>query len=252
MGGEQEVGERDREPRRERIDHPISVLLGRLADAAFLINLSPRGSRIPRGGLSEIAPARVSGKAALQTSASDARGYVYALTELADRVRHGSSPDASLSLAKPVEEQPANTVRSIARAFVSDVEDKPWFYDKGFWRDYLTALVTNRFNRFSLTFGLGYDFPRNVVGDYMHFAYPYFVDVPGYKVRAVPLDDAERDRNFEMLRFIVEETATRGLEFQLGLWTHAYEWTDSPRAGSTTSKDSHPKHMRPIAGMLSP
>jgi hypothetical protein len=199
------------------------------ADAEFIIELSPAASRFPREGF-RISLGRLSGKAALQTFASDARGYVYALTELADRVRHAASPDAALSLAKPVEEQPANTVRSIARAFVSDVEDKPWFYDKGFWRDYLTTLATNRFNRFSLTFGLGYDFPRDVVGDYMHFAYPYFVDVPGYKVRAVPLDDAERDRNFEMLRFIVDETAARGLEFQLGLWTHAYEWTDSPRA----------------------
>ena len=125
---------------------------------------------------------------------------------------------------------PPNTVRSIARAFVSDVEDKSWYYDKTFWREYLTNLVTNRFNRFSLTLGLGYDFPRDVVGDYMHFAYPYFLDVPGYKVRAVPLDDSERDRNLEMLRFIGEETRLRGLEFQLGLWTHAYEWTDSPHA----------------------
>src|SRR5207253_6603741 len=40
----------------------------------------------------------------------------------------------------------------------------------------------------------------------------------------------ERDRNLEMLRFVGEETRLRGLEFQLGLWTHAYEWTDSPHS----------------------
>ena len=33
-----------------------------------------------------------------------------------------------------------------------------------------------------------------------------------------------------MLRFIAAETAARGLHFQLGIWTHAYEWTDSPHA----------------------
>jgi hypothetical protein len=33
-----------------------------------------------------------------------------------------------------------------------------------------------------------------------------------------------------MLRFIAAETGARGLQFQLGLWTHAYEWTDSPHA----------------------
>ncbi len=31
-----------------------------------------------------------------------------------------------------------------------------------------------------------------------------------------------------MLRFISDEAARRGLHFQLGLWTHAYQWTDSP------------------------
>jgi hypothetical protein len=177
-----------------------------------------------------LAPAKVSGKAALRASASDARGYVYALTELADRIRHGGDPLTVLTLSHPVEEQPANTVRSIARAFVSDVEDKPWYYDRAFWRDYLTTLASQRFNRFALTFGLGYDFPRGVTGDYLHFPYPYLLDVPGYRVRAVPLDDAERDRNLEMLRFISDETALRGLDFQLGLWTHAYEWTDSPHS----------------------
>ncbi|HEY3835251.1 MAG TPA: hypothetical protein VGL72_01705 [Bryobacteraceae bacterium] len=178
----------------------------------------------------QLGPANLEGKPGTGVGAIGTLGFVYALTELADRVRHNADPFAAVTVTAPLKEQPANRVRSIARAFVSDVEDKSWYYDKGFWREYLTNLVTNRFNRFSLTLGLGYDFPRDVVGDYLHFAYPFLVDVPGYKVRAVPLDDAERDRNFEMLRFIAEETARRGLQFQLGLWTHAYQWTDSPRA----------------------
>lgn len=178
----------------------------------------------------QLAPMTISGKSGVGVGAVGTLGFVYALTELADRIRHGGELAAALTLAAPIQEQPANKVRSIARAFVSDVEDKSWYYDKAFWRDYLTALVTNRFNRFSLTLGLGYDFPRDVVGDYLHFPYPFLLDVPGYKVRAVPLDNAERDRNLEALRFIGEETAARGLHFQLGLWTHAYQWTDSPRA----------------------
>ena len=32
-----------------------------------------------------------------------------------------------------------------------------------------------------------------------------------------------------MLRFISEQAAARGLEFQLGLWMHGYEWIDSPK-----------------------
>ena len=39
------------------------------------------------------------------------------------------------------EKKPANQVRSIARAFVSAVEDKAWYYDKEFWRNYLSRLA---------------------------------------------------------------------------------------------------------------
>ena len=66
------------------------------------------------------------------------------------------------------------------------------------------------FNRFTLAYGLEYDFPRGVTGDYFHFPYPYLVDVPGYKVRVVrltsneggspgPLSDEERAKNFDAL-----------------------------------------------------
>jgi len=121
-----------------------------------------------------------------------------------------------------IEEQPANRVRSIARAFVSDFEEKSWYYDKNFWREYLTTLAANRFNRFSLTFGLGYDFPRHVTGDYLHFPYPYLLEVPGYDVQVVPLPAGERERNLDALKFIGQETVARGFQFQLALWTHAY------------------------------
>src|ERR1017187_5831897 len=74
-----------------------------------------------------LAPEKISGKRAVRASASDHRGLVYAISELADRVRHATNPVAALTLAAPLEEQPANRVRSINRAFLSDVEDKSWF-----------------------------------------------------------------------------------------------------------------------------
>lgn len=161
---------------------------------------------------------------------SDVRGLVYALLELADRVRFASDPGRELRRIGPVVQKPANQVRSVARLFASEVEDKSWFNDRVFWQRYLTELATQRFNRFSLTLGLGYDFPTDIRDAYFHFAYPFLVAVSGYNVRAVPLPDAERERNLEMLRFISEETIRRGLRFQLGVWTHAYQWVDSPKA----------------------
>ena len=163
----------------------------------------------------------------------DGSGVVYALTELADRVENGVDPHAVLELDAPVVERPANRIRSVIRLFVSELEDKPWFYDRDFWRRYLTMLVTHRFNRFNLSLGLGYDFSRGVVDSYFFFAYPFLVTPAGYNVRAVSpgggaFPEEERARNLAMLGFISDEAAARGLHFQLGIWTHSYQWTDSP------------------------
>jgi hypothetical protein len=162
----------------------------------------------------------------LVASGGGARGLAYAMTELADRV--SDDPVAALHPAKTWSEKPANPIRSVMRLFTSAVEDKAWYNDKDFWRRYLSMLVSQRFNRFNLCLGLGYDAPNRMLDTYLYFAYPFLVAVPGYDVRASNLPDAERDRNLEMLRFISDEAALRGLEFQLGLWAHAYEWTNSP------------------------
>ncbi len=58
------------------------------------------------------------------------------------------------------------------RLFASDVEDRGWFHDRSFWPPYLDMLVTQRFNRFNLAFGLGYDFARQLRDTYFYFPYP--------------------------------------------------------------------------------
>jgi len=177
-----------------------------------------------------LTPGKVAGTPAIWVSATDVRGFVYGLLELAERVEYSQDSSLGINVTTPVVEQTANRVRCIARAFCSDIEDKSWYYDKEFWRNYLDSMIASRFNRFAFVFGFGYDFPRGVTGDYFHFPYPYLLDVPGYKVRVGPLEAGEREKNMEMLQFIARETAARGLDFQLGIWTHAYEWTDSPKA----------------------
>lgn len=183
------------------------------------------------------------GHASLRACGSDARGAVYAVLDLADRVRHG----AGLQITAPVIERPANRIRSVTRCFVSDVEDKPWYNDRSMWPEYLSMLAAQRFNRFTLAFGIGYDFLKNIRDCYFHFAYPFLLPVPGYNVRAVNLPDAERDRNLEMLKFIGEETEKRGIDFQLGLWTHGYQWEDSPHANYTiegVTPENHADYCR--------
>ena len=160
------------------------------------------------------------GRSVLVASGGGVRGLVYALTELADAV--ADDPNPALHPAKARSEKPANEVRSVMRSFTSAAEDKAWFHDRDFWRRYLSMLATQRFNRFNLAFGLGYDAPNRLRDTYLYFAYPFLLGVPGYDVRATNLPDAERDQNLEMLRFVSDEAALRGLEFQLGHWTHAY------------------------------
>ena len=74
---------------------------------------------------------------------------------------------------------------------------------------------------------------RNVTDARILFAYPFLLSVPGYDVRVPQLPAGERERNLEMLRYISEQTVARGLEFQLGIWMHGYEWIASPKANYT-------------------
>ena len=206
--------------------------------------LSAAKVNMPLGpeGLS-LAEGKAEGRPALLASGTDERGLVYAILELADRVKYGSP----LDVKSPIVEKPANEIRSCARCFVSDIEDKSWFYDRASWVEYLDTLATHRFNRFNLTFGIGYNSNRNVPDSYLYFAYPFLLAVPGYNVTAVGLPDAERDRNFETVKFISEQTVARGIQFNLALWSHAYQWpntdTNYKIAGLT------PESTRPTAGM---
>ena len=155
---------------------------------------------------------------------ADERGIAYALGEIAERLR-----DPAAEAAPPALKSPANAVRSVMRQFTSELLDKRWFYDRESWQHYLDLLATNRWNRLDLTFGLGYDFLKRVDDSYFLFLYPFLIDVPGYRVQVTNLPGAERDRNLETLQFIGEQTVARGMDFQLGIWMHGYQW-DAGRA----------------------
>jgi hypothetical protein len=198
-----------------------------------------------------LVPGALDGTPALLVAAGDVRGFVYALLELAERVRFGGL--VALHLKDAEADAPANRVRSVARAFCSEIEDKPWFYSQEFWRGYLDMLAACRFNRFNFSLGIAYDFPRGVTDDYFHFPYPYLVGVPGYDVHVEPLEAGERERNLAMLQFIARETVARGLDFQLGLWTHAYQWTDSPNAAhriTGLTPETHGPYCRDALGLI--
>ncbi len=212
------------------------IVIAGAQSAIALAALKNRGIAPPNTPESlVIVPATHEGRPILLVCGSDARGLMYALLELADRIRHGENPVDVVTDQRTVLERPFNQVRSIGRLFASDVEDKPWFNDREFWPAYFSMLATQRINRFSLNFGIGFDFLQHVTDSYFLFAYPFLLQVPGYDVRAVNLPDAERDHNLEILQFISREAVARGIDFQLGIWTHGYQWTDTPQSNYTIS-----------------
>ncbi|MCZ2840158.1 hypothetical protein [Modestobacter sp. VKM Ac-2985] len=169
----------------------------------------------------------------LSIAATDDRGFAYALTEVAERLAAGGV--ASFEVGESEVQRPHVPVRGIVRAFSSVHEDSPWFHDRAFWTDYLDHLAQQRFNRFHLAFGMQYNYgtgfeSRTATDNYLCFPYPFLLDVPGHTVRAQGVTDAERDRNFDALAYIAQETKRRGMTFQLGLWNHAYDYGyDSPQ-----------------------
>src|SRR6266516_3354147 len=148
------------------IDEPCVLVAGHQSAAATEV-LKLAGVRIPQTPEAlGLVPGRLGDRSVLLACGTDARGLAYAVLELADRIVHAEDPLAAVSVRAPLVEQPANVVRSVARLFTSEISDKPWFYDKQFWRRYLSELIDHRFNRFSLTLGHGYEWVEGSNANY--------------------------------------------------------------------------------------
>lgn len=195
----------------------------------------------------------------LLVAGTDNTGLVYAVTELTDRVNCLETNRQALEFTEPVIEKPNSKTRSVLRNFSSELEDKPWFYDKQYWIKYFDLLVYSRINRFNFSTGMAYNSVQNITDGYMVFPYPFFVDVPGYQVKPKGLSSEERKKNLEILKFIGTETAKRCIQFQFGIWTLAYDWDQGPvskRSPDATYKtqgltdETHPDYCRDALAIL--
>lgn len=160
----------------------------------------------------------------LEIAAGGPVGAAYAISDLADRMRFAADPVDAFSVTE-AEAEPSVPVRGITRSFSSDTLDRAWLLDRGFWASYLDELATQRINWFQLAFGMQYNYSHeeDVVDNYLCFAYPFLLDVPGWDVAVDRLTAQERAENLAALRFISDEAARRGIHFQLGLWNHAVQ-----------------------------
>lgn len=152
----------------------------------------------------------------LAVAGTDERGLMYALLELADRVRCGGA--VALEKVEDLEEYPDNRVRGVDR-FVMSSRDESWLYSADFWNGFLARIAANRFNRFTLI--LGFDTA------YMTPLYPSFTEVPGYPgVTVRDLTPEGREKNLAALREIARLCTAYGIEFFLATWQQL-PWTDT-------------------------
>ena len=169
--------------------------------------------------------------------ANDYRGLIYAITEIADILKY--SKKNKLDIKKNIIESPVTKIRSISKCFESVDEDKEWFYDQKAWDEYLSLLISERFNRFTLTLGMQYNYPygNEFIKDvYLYLPYPFLVSPKDYKLKLTKFTKKERVRNLNMLKYIAKETKRRGLEFQLAIWTQKYDFDDVPNANYQIKK----------------
>jgi hypothetical protein len=162
-----------------------------------------------------IGPGRVTG--------ADSRGLMYGLLEAADQIR----AQGKLSAVKG---QPATPMRGIRYFLHNEALEREWYYSREYWDQYLAMLARNRFNRFNLVFAHQ--------TNYLAPPYPFWLDLAEFpQIRVPGLSGERRQRNLEMLRYISQAAADRGIDFTLGVWEHNIQTNMKPTVEGITREN---------------
>jgi hypothetical protein len=156
------------------------------------------------------------GKTMVLVTGADARGLMYALLDVADRVSWTKSAEQPFSEVRNIEERPYTPERALSLYTFNRAYWESRFYDEAYWARYLDLLAQNRFN--SLVVILGYE-----NGGFLAPCYPYFFNVGGFPdVRMVGITPDQQKRNLEALNRLIQMAHDRGLRFTVGIWDHIY------------------------------
>ena len=156
------------------------------------------------------------GKAVVLVAGADARGLMYALLDVADRVGWAKSAAQPFSEVREAEEKPYTPERALSIYTFNRAYWESRFYDEAYWARYLDVLAQNRFDSLVLIFGY-----EN--GGFLAPCYPYFFDVPEYpEVRMVGITREQQQRNLAALNRLIQMAHDRGLKFTVGIWDHIY------------------------------
>lgn len=196
----------------------------------------------PMNGPESVSIKRISldGKTVVRVAGSDARGLMYGLLEVAERVGWAESPPAPFSEVRDTEEKPYCPERALSIYTFNRAYWESRFYDEAYWTRYLDLLAQNRFDSLVVIFGY-----EN--GGFLAPCYPYFFDVDGFPgVRMVGITPEQQRRNLDALNRLIQMAHERGIKFTVGIWDHIYR--GGVQGGGIPGADEGTK--QPVPGLV--
>jgi hypothetical protein len=179
-------------------------------------------------------------KTVVLVAGSDARGLMYALLDVADRVGWAKSADQPFSEVRDTEEKPFTPSRALSIYTFNRAYWESRFFEEAYWARYLDVLAQNRFNSLVLIFGY-----EN--GGFLAPCYPYFFDVQGFPdVRMVGITPEQQRRNLAALNRLIQMAHDRGVNFTAGIWDHIYR--GGVQGGGIPGADDATK--KPVPGLV--
>ena len=159
---------------------------------------------------------RPDGKTVMLVAGTDARGLMYGLQEIAERVAWAPSMEEPFSEVRDTEEEPYAPERALSIYTFNRAYWEKRFYDEAYWTRYLDLLAESRFNSLVVIFGY-----EN--GGFLAPCYPYFFDVQEFPdVRMVGITREQQQRNLAALNRLIQMAHDRGVKFSVGIWDHIY------------------------------
>jgi hypothetical protein len=180
------------------------------------------------------------GKAIVLVAGADARGLMYALLDVADRVGWVESAVKPFSEVRDAQEEPFTPERALSLYTFNRAYWENRLYDEVYWTKYLDVLAQNRFNSLVVIFGY-----EN--GGFLAPCYPYFFNVKGFPdVRMVGITPEQQQRNLAALNRLIQMAHDRGLNFTVGIWDHIYR--GGVQGGGIPDADE--ATQKPVAGLV--
>lgn len=180
------------------------------------------------------------GKTIVLAAGADARGLMYALLDVAERVGWAKSATQAFSEVRDTQEKPFTPERALSIYTFNRAYWESRFYDEAYWARYLDTLAQNRFNSLVVIFGY-----EN--GGFLAPCYPYFFDVEGFPgVRMVGITPEQRQRNLAALNRLIQMAHDRGVKFTVGIWDHIYR--GGVQGGGIPGADDATK--KPVPGLV--